>query len=92
MRLTYSTQSDAQTRADSIHAQLQVVDADYAASAAANQTMRWTIPYQDFNTDAQGNPTTPIELNWYVTVSDRCRAVLTDAEALAAGFPPPESP
>ena len=91
MRLTYSTQSDAQTRADSIHAQLQLVDADYAASAAADQTMRWAAPYQDYNTDAQGNPTTPIEPNWYVTVSSRCQPVLTAAEQTAAGFPPPST-
>jgi hypothetical protein len=84
MRLTYSTQSDAQTRADSIHAQLQVVDADYAASAAANQTMRWTIPYQD--KDDAGNL---LSTNWFVTVSDRCQLVLTDAEQTAAGFPAP---
>ena len=92
MRLTYSTQSDAQTRADSIHTQMIATDADYAASAAADQTLRWAVPYQDYNTDAQGNPTTPIEPNWYVTVSDRCEQVLTPTEQAEAGFPPPSSP
>jgi acyl-coenzyme A thioesterase PaaI-like protein len=84
MRLTYSTQSDAQTRADSIHAAMIATDADYAASAAANQTMRWAIPYQD--KDDAGNL---LSTNWFVTVSDRCQLVLTDAEQTAAGFPAP---
>lgn len=92
MRLTFSTQADAQARADSIHAQMIATDADYAASAAADQTLRWAVPYQDYNTDAQGNPTTPIEPNWYVTVSDRCEQVLTPTEQAEAGFPPPSMP
>jgi len=86
MRLTFTTQADAQARADSIHAQMIATDADYAASAAADQTVRWAIPYQD--KDGAANV---IGTNWYVTVSDRCRAVLTDAEALAAGFPSPDT-
>ena len=99
MRLTFSTQADAQTRADSIHAALCAVDADgkplypdYYASAQAGQTVRWAVPYQDYNTDAQGDPTTPIEPNWYVTVSSRCQPVLTAAEQAEAGFPPPSTP
>ena len=92
MRLTFSTQADAQARADSIHAQMIATDADYAASAAADQTLRWAVPYQDYNTDAQGNPTTPIEPDWYVTVSDRCEQVLTPTEQAEAGFPPPSTP
>ena len=86
MRLTFSTQADAQARADSIHAQLIATDADYAASAAADQTVRWAIPYQD--KDGAGNV---IGTNWYVTVSSRCQQVLTAAEQAEAGFPPPDA-
>jgi len=92
MRLTFTTQADAQARADSIHQQMIAADADYAKSAAAGLTLRWGTPYQDYNVDSQGNPTTPIEPNWYVTVTPRCQQVLTVAEQAEAGFPPPSTP
>jgi hypothetical protein len=86
MRLTYSTQSTAQAVCDRIHASMIATDADYAQSAEANQTLRWAVPSQDV--DDAGNP---VGTNWYVGVNDRCRGVLTDDEALSAGFLPPET-
>lgn len=86
MRLTFSTQSDARTRADSIHQEMIAADPDYAASVAAGQTTKWATPYQDYNYDAQGNPTMLIGTSWYVTVDSRCRQVLTATEQTEAGF------
>lgn len=70
MRLTFNTQSAAQARANSIHADMVATNAEYAAQAVC-----WAIPFQDL--DEAGNP---IDTLWYINVGDRCRAVLTVAE------------
>lgn len=75
MRLSYSTQSAAQTVADRIHTWMIAHSADYAASAAAGRTTAAMKPYQD--KDASGNV---IGTNWYINLKDRHLGALTDAE------------
>ncbi len=84
-RLTFATQALAQTRANSIHGAMRLFKGTtdpayqsylmYSTGKYAAETLRWAIPFQDL--DAQG---VPIGTNWFVTVDDRCRYVLTPAE------------
>ena len=59
-RLEFTTQQQAKTAADEIHAKMIQVDKDYASSVAAGHTTAWAIPYLD-----------EITGNWCVNVKDR---------------------
>lgn len=87
MRLTYSTQAEAQAVADRIDTDLEQADPIYAASkqlfrdsGGARGTARWATPYQDLDKDGK-----PVDTLWHVTVDQRPRKALTEAEV--AGFP-----
>lgn len=69
MRLTFTTQGEAQSVCDRIYTDMT------AAGALEPDTVRWAVPTQD--RDANGNLLGP---DWYVAVDERCRAYLTAAE------------
>lgn len=78
MRLTYITQAEAQAVADRIHDDLIETDALYAKSVELGHTKRWAVPYQDMDKDGK-----PLNGLWHVTIDERCRGVLTEAERTA---------
>ncbi len=67
MRLTFTTKAEAQAVADRIFKDM--------AGSLEPGTTAWAIPYQD--TDKDGKP---IDTLWHVTVDERARPVLTEAE------------
>jgi hypothetical protein len=75
MKLYFTTQVEAQKRADEFHAWLITNDVAYAASVNAGHTKRWTIPAQD--TDATGKVT---GTGWFIVVKDRCDGAVKTAE------------
>ena len=88
MKLTFASKADAQARADSIHVALIADSPLYAESAALYissggkaGTARWDFPWQDIEQDEKSpNFGKPVGTNWYVTVDERSRKVLTKAE------------
>jgi hypothetical protein len=74
MRLTFPDQKSAQARQDKIFSDIQ--------GKLEPGTTSWAIPYQDTDKDGKS-----VDTLWHITVDDRCRTVLTNAEVIAAGFP-----
>lgn len=70
MKLYYTTQAEAQAKADSIHAWMVANVVAYAQSVEADQTLRWAIPAQDV-------------IGWYIHIKERCHGALTAAELVA---------
>lgn len=82
MKLAFATKAEAQARADSIHTALIADSPLYAVSVALYTrsggkagTARWAIPFQVL--DRNDNP---IGTDWYVTVDERPRRILTKTE------------
>lgn len=78
-RLSHTTQAAAQTVADRIHAAMITTDKDYAKSAADGLTKNWCVPFQEYS-GGLGQPQVLVSNNWYVTVDERCKSVLTADE------------
>lgn len=74
-KLYFALQSQAQTRADSLHTSIIAGNPAYAGSVSANQTLRWAIPRQDV--DLAG---TPLNVFWWITCRDRCMPYVTGPE------------
>ncbi len=88
MKLTFLDKASAQTRADSIHAQMKATNALYkescdlyVSSGGKVGTARWDFPKQDLEQDDKSpNFGNPLDTLWHVTVDERPRPVLTKAE------------
>ena len=69
-RMEYTTQAQAQAKADAIHAWMIANRPAYAASVSQGQTLRWAIPY--------------LTAFWNVNVKDRSYDSLSVPEKASA--------
>ena len=77
MRLSFPSQAEAQSYADSLHTWLIANNPDYAHSVAAGHTTAWAKPYQDL--DSKGVPLTP---DWFINVKERCQPALSPTDCM----------